>query len=218
MTVLPIVLAARAAYADPPAASASVTSEAPARWIALGVTSEPRQYDGERGVRAEVDLASAGGWILGGVASYARGVVGVYGDLGADLHTRDLEALAYVARSARFARWELRGALGVGAIHTAASGEAVNGPRMAWVEDSRDVPGGRGLAARDGADQPALGRDGRRRRDVPRSVFSSRRWDHASRGGARVPARPRVPPVAARALRGACACRSRSSASESANL
>jgi hypothetical protein len=42
------------------------------------------------------------------------------------LDTTDLKGIAYVARAARFERFELRGQLGVGAIRTSGSGDMMN--------------------------------------------------------------------------------------------
>ena len=130
------------ARADTLAATAppDAPSEPARRWLVLEATSEPVHYDGARGLRAELDLANLDGWIVGAAASYAHAVIDVYGGLIASLHTRDIKAIAYVARTAGFRHWELRGALGAGAIRTAASAEAFNGPRMEWVEDTGVFP------------------------------------------------------------------------------
>jgi len=122
---------------SPPAAASTPAS----RWITVAAMSEARRYDGARGIRAEVDVADLNGWILGGAASLSRAVVGIYdGGMTAELHTRDLKAIGYVARAARFERWELRGALGLGAIRTTASGDMIDRGTMQPVESHGTFP------------------------------------------------------------------------------
>lgn len=96
------------------------------RSITLEATSEAQQVDAERGVRLELDLAGIAGWSLGVAGSMARDTVGVYQDGmtggGGELEVRDLEALGYVARTARFAHWSLRGGVYLGALDTRGRG------------------------------------------------------------------------------------------------
>lgn len=108
------------------------------RWLTLGAMSEPKQYDAARGVRGELDLVTWQGWSLGAVASVATATVDVYSDMTVSVHTVDLKGMGYVARTAKFEQWELRGALGLGVIHT--SGEALDGYENPVSESHRTFP------------------------------------------------------------------------------
>ena len=116
-----------AAYADPADSGPSLPTTSTSSWLVLGATTQLQRYDATRGVRAEADLVNLDGWTLGTAAAFARGTVGIYGgSASAELATTDIKAIAYVARAARFERWELRGQLGLGAIRTSASGDMMN--------------------------------------------------------------------------------------------
>jgi hypothetical protein len=119
-----ICLATSAAHADP-------------QWLTVETMIEPVAHDAARGIRGEADLVSWHGWMFGVAASAAESTVGVYGDMSAELATTDLKAMAYVARAARFERWELRGSLGAGAIRTTATGDDEFGGMSMQVAQSR---------------------------------------------------------------------------------
>jgi len=108
------------------------------RWLTLGATSEAKQYDATRGMRGELDLVTWQGWTLGASAAVATGTVGVYSNMTVEVHTLDLKGMAYVARTAKFESWELRGALGLGVIHT--SGEALDVYENPVAESHRTFP------------------------------------------------------------------------------
>ncbi|MFT3694053.1 MAG: hypothetical protein QM831_12990 [Kofleriaceae bacterium] len=109
--VLALALLPTVAHADP-------------RSITLEATSEAQHYDAERGLRLEIDLANLSGWTLGVAGAIGHDTVGVYQNYGGygDLDVRDLEGLAFVARTAHFTGWSLRGELAVGALDTHGQG------------------------------------------------------------------------------------------------
>jgi hypothetical protein len=108
------------------------------RWLTLGAMSEAKQYDAARGVRGELDLVTWQGWSFGAVASVANATIGVYSNMSVMVHTVDVKGMGYVARTAKFEQWELRGALGLGIIHT--SGEADDAYENPVSESHRTFP------------------------------------------------------------------------------
>jgi hypothetical protein len=91
-------------------------------------------------MRGEIDLVTNRGWTVGIAPSVATSTVGVYGQMTAIIHTLDEKGIAYLARTARFEHWELRGSLGIGVIHTSGSGDAVNGTNHQYLENAGFFP------------------------------------------------------------------------------
>ena len=125
MLHLAILLAPAMSFADP-------------HWLTLGVTSEAKQYDATRGLRGELDLVSWQGWTFGAIATVATGTVGVYSEMTVEIHTLDLKAMGFIARTATFDRWQLRGELGLGVIRT--SGKAFDTHEQPVDETHRTFP------------------------------------------------------------------------------
>ena len=112
--LIALTIAASSAHADP-------------GWLTLGVTSELQRYDATRGLRGEADLFDHHGWTAGVALAFAEGDIGVYDNaMTAVLATRDLNAIAYVARTVAFEQWSLRISFGAGAIRTSASGDLMD--------------------------------------------------------------------------------------------
>lgn len=123
LVVAPVLLVSASAVAGPPSA-ALATTDSPARWLSLSVTSEPRRYDATRGARAELDLADVDGFMVGGVVAADQGTLGIYdGGMTAQLRTTDVKALVSIARAAQLHGWELRGTLAAGMVRTTATGD-----------------------------------------------------------------------------------------------
>lgn len=111
----------------PPGTAGVVASAAPHRshagkWISLGMIVQPDNEGG--GFRGEVELANVGAWKLGAALSYSEHHLDLMQSASwsfGTLTTTDTQVLAQLGRTARWGRWELRAALGLGAIHTRAN-------------------------------------------------------------------------------------------------
>jgi hypothetical protein len=113
-------------------AVAKPRSRAP--WLAVGALQRA-SAGGGRGVRAELDLKTSGRWSVGVALSGAdsnlapeidaRGGNFVPASSFTTMHTRDIAALATVARTMRADVFELRIGGGVGLVHSSADGSAL---------------------------------------------------------------------------------------------
>jgi hypothetical protein len=111
---------------EAPPASVQITPARSAREvIAPGVIAESSQWltlgamtmmhgAGGVGIRGELDVKTRGRWSL---------AVGLAGSEGAYLQTRDIRAVASLARTSTFGRWQLRIGAGAGVMHTTATTE-----------------------------------------------------------------------------------------------
>jgi hypothetical protein len=94
----------------------------PGHWLSLGMIVQTDNEGG--GFRGEAEIASLGAWKLGGIVSYSESNYDLMQQTTFDwgvLTVNDLEAMAYLSRAVSFGRWELRGGIGLGAIHTTAN-------------------------------------------------------------------------------------------------
>ena len=94
----------------------------PGHWLSLGLIVQPDNEGG--GFRGEAEIASLGAWKLGGIVSYSESNYDLMQQSTFEwgvLTVKDLKAVAYLGRAVRFGRWELRGGIGLGAIHTTAN-------------------------------------------------------------------------------------------------
>jgi hypothetical protein len=111
----------------PGATPAIVLQTAPAprvrtRWLSLGGMTQVGGSGGG-GVRGELDLASRGRWSVGATVSASETDLVLAGFSGAGfVHTRDLQAVATLARTSSWDHWQLRLAVGAGLVRTAADG------------------------------------------------------------------------------------------------
>ncbi|MDB4956518.1 MAG: hypothetical protein JWO36_4087 [Myxococcales bacterium] len=137
--LLPIVIASTTAHAEPAPDLATPMRDSTS--VTIAATREATQYQPSQGLRVELNVLELYGWTFGGALSLAQGKLGIYdGSQTALLHTTDTKATAYIARSARFAHWNLAGLVGAGAIHTSASGDMIDHSTMQPVHDSRLFP------------------------------------------------------------------------------
>lgn len=103
-------------------ASASPPDRKRHQWLTLGFGVQP---DGDgAGLRFEADVATAGAWRLGGIATYSAHISRYAGVdwMTSSLRARDIQAMAQLSRTSSFGRWDLRLAIGAGIINTHITG------------------------------------------------------------------------------------------------
>jgi len=100
------------------AAHAAATTPQAGRWLSLAGMIRAGGAGGG-GIRAELDLIRRGAWTLGAALSASESTDPTYATGGpAYFGTKDLKAIAFLARTSTFGRWELRIAAGAGVLHT----------------------------------------------------------------------------------------------------
>jgi hypothetical protein len=98
------------------------------KWITLGALF-PMGEGAAGGLRLEVDVWRRGNWIVGGAISAGSGEMRLQSSYGTGyIEATDYKLIGYVARPAQRGKWQLRPALGVGAIYT--EGVAYDGNSM----------------------------------------------------------------------------------------
>lgn len=87
------------------------------KWLSVGMLF-PMSAESAFGLRGELDLWRRRGWTIGLAASYAESSMDVYSITGwGSMNVSDLKSVAYLARSWRFGRWQLRPSLGLGFVY-----------------------------------------------------------------------------------------------------
>ncbi len=98
-------------------------AQRPPRWLTVGAMFDTdRSQDG--GLRAELDMISRGALTLGVSLAYTETSMRVSSSMGyaSELRSDDFAATVYGAYALRYGRWELRGALGAGAVYSEVDG------------------------------------------------------------------------------------------------
>lgn len=89
------------------------------RWLSVGVLLAG---DDNGGLRAEVDVFSRGSFTLGAALGWTQTWIGRNTEGDAELWSSDVAATGFTAYTLRGGRWELRGALGIGAAYSRVQG------------------------------------------------------------------------------------------------
>jgi len=128
------------------AARSPLRRESAPRWLTLGAMFDTdRPEDG--GLRAELDVFSRGGISLGVALAYSETMMRMYSSLSSlgsasEIRSNDLAATVYGAYTLRYGRWELRGAVGAGAVYSEVDGTVDSNPGTWTPMESLSATGG----------------------------------------------------------------------------
>jgi len=102
------------------AAHGAASTPSTGRWLSLAGMIRAGGAGGG-GIRAELDVLRRGAWTVGAAVSISESTDPTFTPDGSPAYygTRDLKAIALLARSATFGRWQLRFAAGAGVLRTA---------------------------------------------------------------------------------------------------